>query len=348
MEEYNNFFIQKNSDLSDAINQLEQNSIYKILFVVDHENKIYGSITDGDLRRALIKKNIDLQSSVCLAMNKRVKIIFDKNISLKQIIEFRKNQYKIIPIVDHEYKIIDILDFSTQKTILPLDAIIMAGGKGKRLIPLTLSKPKPLLEINNKTLIEYSIDNLTKYGTKNVWISLGYLGSQIKNYLNSLKFKNVKLDYVSEKKALGTIGAISKVKQFKNKNVLITNADLITDLDLEKFYFHHIKEKSDLTILVRKYDIKIPFGVLQIKGKKVKKILEKPIISQWINGGIYIMKTEHINLVPLNTFFNMTDLIEKLIKSNLRVSFYEHNSVWYDLGDIEDFKKTMKSNDIAT
>ena len=189
-------------------------------------------------------------------MNKRVKIIFDKNISLKQIIEFRKNQYKIIPIVDHEYKIIDILDFSTQKTILPLDAIIMAGGKGKRLRPLTLSKPKPLLEINNKTLIEYSIDNLTKYGTKNVWISLGYLGSQIKNYLNSLKFKNVKLDYVSEKKALGTIGAISKVKQFKNKNVLITNADLITDLDLEKFYFHHIKEKSDLTILVRKYDIK--------------------------------------------------------------------------------------------
>jgi len=215
----------------------------------------------------------------------------------------------------------------------------MAGGKGLRLRPLTLNTPKPLLKVNNLPLIDYGINNILKFGVKNFWISVGYLGQLIKDYIGSKK-NIASFNFVTEVTPLGTIGALSKIKDFKNDIVLITNADLITDFDLEEFYLEHINKDSDITILVKNYDVKVPFGIVDTNHSgAITRILEKPTFNYLINGGIYLINKEHLSLIPKGKFYNATDLIELMIELGLKINYFKYSGIWHDLGLIDDFRK---------
>jgi NDP-sugar pyrophosphorylase family protein len=262
------------------------------------------------------------------------------------VIEFRKNEYEVIPIVDSQNKVVDIINFREKRSYLPVEAVIMAGGKGQRLLPLTLSKPKPLLCVGDKPIIEYNIDRLSLYGIKDFWISINYLGDQIESFLSNGDEKEISIQYIREEKPLGTIGAISLISNFRHNYILITNSDILTNIDYEKFFTDFINQDADMAIVTIPYNVNIPYAVLETENGIVKSFAEKPTFTYYSNGGIYLIKRHLLDLIPGQEFFNATDLILKLISLNMKVYSYPLTGYWLDIGNHSDFQKAQ--NDIKT
>lgn len=326
--------------IKEALIRLNDLNLDNILFVVDSNNKLVGSLTDGDIRRALIN-GIEIESSVEKVIQKEPKYIIKGQDNLNKIIELRQGNFKIIPIVDSDFKIINVINFRNLKSYLPIDAVIMSGGRGQRLQPFTDSIPKPLLKVGGKAIIEHNLDRLALFGIDDFWISLRYLGEQIENHLGNGDDKNVKIEYIWESEPLGTIGAVSKINNFQHDYILVTNSDLLTNIDYEKFFLEFLKNNADLAVLTIPYQINVPYAVLETQNGIVKSLKEKPTYTYFSNGGIYLIKKEFLNLIPKNSFFNSTDLIELLIKKGYKVVSYPFSGYWLDIGKHEDFERAQ-------
>jgi NDP-sugar pyrophosphorylase family protein len=222
----------------------------------------------------------------------------------------------------------------------------MAGGKGQRLMPLTESTPKPLLIIGEKPIIEHNIDRLALFGIDNFWISINYLGDKIQSYFEDGSNKNIRIQYVKEDRPLGTIGAVSLISDFKHDFVLITNSDILTNLDYEHFFLDFIKQDADMAIVTIPYNVNIPYAVLDIKDGQVLGFKEKPSFTYYSNGGIYLFKRRILENIPINEFFNATDLITKLIDLKMSIYSYPLTEYWLDIGNHDDFKKAQ--NDVKS
>ena len=340
MRPYKEHVIFSGSTIKQALTLLNKLSQDAILFVVDGDNKLVGSLTDGDIRRGLLN-NFIIENNIDEIIQANPRFIKKGDYNIQKIIAYRKEGFKIIPVLDHQNKVINVINFRKIKSYLPIDTIIMAGGRGKRLQPLTDSTPKPLLKIGSKTIIEHNLDRLVAYGIDDFWISLNYLGEQIEDYLSTGKQKNINIEYVWEHKALGTIGAASKITKFKHDYVLVTNSDLLTNLDYEKFFLEFIKLNADLAVLTIPYQVSIPYAVLETNNEKVKSLKEKPTYTYFSNGGIYLMKREMLNFIPKEKFYNATDLLEELIQKNHKVISIPFSGYWLDVGKHEDFEKAQ-------
>ena len=224
---------------------------------------------------------------------------------------------------------------------MPIDAVIMAGGRGERLQPLTNLTPKPLLKVGDKSIIEHNLDRLTMFGIDDYWISVKYLGEQIEQHFGNGKYKNIKIEYVWENNSLGTIGAVSQIINFKHDYVLVTNSDLLTNIDYEHFFLEFIKQNADLAILTIPYQVNIPYAVLETKDGKVKSFKEKPTYTYYSTGGFYLMKREMVRFIPKNKLYNATDLIKDLIQRNYKIISYSFSGYWLDIGKHDDFKKAQ-------
>jgi dTDP-glucose pyrophosphorylase len=320
------------------LNQLAKDAI---LFVVDNNNKLIGSLTDGDIRRGLIK-GITIDHNVLDVIQKNPRFVRKGESNLKKIIEYREGNYRIIPVIDKDDEVVNIINFRFFKSYLPIDAVVMAGGRGERLRPLTDNTPKPLLKIGNKPIIEHNIDRLVSYGVDDFWLSVRYLGEQIQEYFNDGSKKNIKTEYIWETEPLGTIGAISKVENFEHDYILVTNSDILTNLDYEDFFLTFLDSGADLSVVTIPYDVKIPYAVLETDNSHVLSFKEKPIYTYYSNGGIYLMKKEVLSLIPKDVFFNATDLMETLIKKNFKVHSYPLRGYWLDIGKHEDFERAQR------
>ena len=340
MRLYKEHLIFSGSTIKQALTLLNKLSQDAILFVVDGDNKLVGSLTDGDIRRGLLN-NFIIENNIDEIIQANPRFIKKGDYNIQKIISYRKEGFKIIPVLDHQNKVINVINFRKIKSYLPIDAIIMAGGRGQRLQPLTDSTPKPLLKIGSKTIIEHNLDRLVAYGIDDFWISLNYLGEQIEDYLSTGKQKNINIEYVWEHKALGTIGAASKITNFKHDYVLVTNSDLLTNLDYEKFFLEFIKLNADLAVLTIPYQVSIPYAVLETNNEKVKSLKEKPTYTYFSNGGIYLMKREMLDFIPKEKFYNATDLLEELIQKNHKVISIPFSGYWLDVGKHEDFEKAQ-------
>jgi NDP-sugar pyrophosphorylase family protein len=228
---------------------------------------------------------------------------------------------------------------------LPIDAVIMAGGRGQRLKPLTDKTPKPLLKVGNKPIMEHNLNRLAMYGIDDFWVSLKYLGEQIEAYFGTGKQKNINIEYVWENESLGTIGAVGRIENFKHNYVLVTNSDLLTNIDYEQFFLEFIKEDADLAVLTIPYQVAIPYAVLEIQKGEVKSLKEKPTYTFFSNGGIYLMKKEITRLIPHNKFYNATDFIEEMIRQNKKIISFPFSGYWLDIGKYEDFEKAQTDID---
>jgi len=215
----------------------------------------------------------------------------------------------------------------------------MAGGKGERLKPLTDKTPKPLLEVGDKTIIEHNLFRLMKFGIDDFWISVFHLGEQIEKHLRKDKFENIDLNFLYEQTPMGTIGSIKKINDLKHDYILISNSDILTNLDYENFFIDFLDKKADLSVLSVPYKVDIPYAVLETSDGLIHSFEEKPSYTYYSNGGIYIMKKEIINHIPDNVFFNATDLLEFLIKNGNKVITYPLRGYWLDIGNPEDYKK---------
>jgi CBS domain-containing protein len=248
--------------IKDALLKLDILAKDAIIFIVDSNNKLKGSLTDGDVRRGLLK-GLKLTDCVLTIIQLECKFILKDNYDIDTIIKLRDDNYKVLPVIDSEGIIIDIVNFRLQKSYLPLDAVIMAGGRGSRLKPLTDNTPKPLLHVGEKRIMEHNVDRLSLFGIKDFWFSVNYLGNQVEDFFGSGNDKGRSIEYVWEDSPLGTVGAVSKIKNFKHDFILITNSDILTNLDYEKFFLDFIKKDADLSIVSIPYSINIPYAVLE-------------------------------------------------------------------------------------
>jgi len=312
-----------------------------ILFVLNNKKQIKGVLTDGDIRRGFLK-GLSLNDELAKFMNKDFIYLKRNRYSVADLDELRKRSVKLIPVVDDDFNLIRIADFIQKRSILPIDAVIMAGGIGERLKPLTDSIPKPMLKVGDKPIIEHNIDRFVDFGINHIYISVKHLGHQIQEYFKDGSNKNVGISYLNEEEPLGTIGALSLVKYFQHESILVMNSDLLTNIDLEEFYREFENNNSSMCVATIPYTVSIPYAVLETDHEKVISLKEKPNYTYYSNAGIYLIKKEAIELIPKNTFFNATDLIELLIKLNKKVSYFPLLGYWLDIGKPEDFKKAQE------
>ncbi len=332
--------INKNKKLQDALIKLDANPEMQTLFVEDNL-KIIGSITDGDIRRGLIN-GLGNDNLVSDFMNTNFTYLIKGNYSNKKIEFIKKNKLKIIPVLNSDFQLFRIINFSKIKTILPIDAVIMAGGVGSRLMPLTKDTPKPLLKIGKKPIMDYNIELLKKYGVSHITLSVNYLSHLIENYYKDGKHLELNISYIHENKPLGTIGAVKQIKDFYNDYVLVMNSDLLTNINLEAMFYELISNNADAIIASTDYQVQIPYGIIETNKTNVLALVEKPTYTYHSNAGIYIFKKEMFNLIPKDTHFNATDLLEKGISLHKKILNYSIKSYWLDIGKHNDFEKAQK------
>ena len=309
------------------------------LFVVDDAGKLYGSLTDGDIRRALISGD-SLESAAGKACRKgciRVDVN-DPNPTLR-VSEAKKMGLVLLPLTKEGF-VISMIDLRKASGYLPIDAILMAGGAGERLRPLTQNTPKPLLPIGGKPIIDYNIENLICNGIHRVYITVNYLADKIIRHCEERwnDCGKERVVCVKEPFKTGTIGSLRLIREPLTEDFIVMNSDLLTDIDFEAMYLHHLQSAATLTIAVTPYTVSVPFAIIEHEGDRVMGLTEKPTYNYFANAGIYIMKKEVLKLIPENGYMDATDLIDKLLEGGKRVSQYVIDGRWIDIGSPDDYR----------
>lgn len=339
----NTHIIYHDLTLIDALKQINNIKLPDpfVLFVLDANQKMVGTLTDGDIRRALIN-NMCIDTPIFTFMHRNFRYLMhdSKDNFVNEIRKLRQENIKLVPVLDAENHIMDILNLAKYKTRLPVDAVLMAGGKGERLRPLTHITPKPLLPVGDKAIIDYNIERLIYFGIKHISVTVNYLREQIEEHYK-LPFNGVNISCVREPKYLGTVGSVKFVNNFYNDTVLVMNSDLFTNIDYEDFYLHFKEHNADMSVVAVPYSVSVPFGVFSLDGRNIKGLVEKPKYNYYANAGIYLIRREIIEEIPDNTFYNATDLIESLIRKNKTVIRYPLNGTWIDIGTPQEYEKAQ-------
>lgn len=331
--------IKLSKKLIDALKRL--NSFLKgplVLFVVDDEDKMVGTLTDGDSRRALIA-GVSVNDSIEKVMHKNFNYL-RKGVDddVQHIREQKLKKMKLVPILDSDNHIVDIVNLEKYITRLPIDAVLMAGGKGERLRPLTERTPKPLLEVGGKCIIDHNVDRLISYGVEHINVTVNYLAEQLEEHFATPR-DGVQVRTFREPKFLGTIGGVKFVDTFYNDTILVMNSDLFTNIDYEDFFLHFQQNDAEMSVAAVPYNISIELGILDLDGRNIKGLLEKPKYNYYANAGIYLIKKRALAEIPEDTFFHATHLVEKLIAQGKNVIRYPLNGTWIDIGTPQEYQK---------
>lgn len=320
-------------DALTAINRLSGESM--TLFVIRDDGRLAGTVTDGDIRRGLIA-GADLHDPVDSVMHTSFLYVNPGEDWCLTIAEGRKRHIALLPVIE-DGRIIDILDLNTLKTRLPIDAVLMAGGKGERLRPLTNDVPKPLLPVGGKPIIDYNVDELEKCGVDHIYVTVNYLAHQIEEHF-AIRKGRAEVTCVREPMRLGTIGSLALVEGLSCDNVLVMNSDLLTTLDFEKLYLNHVKSNADLTMAAVPYTVSVPFAIMQMAGKRVKGLEEKPTYNYFANAGVYLLKRSLLPRIEKDRKLDAPDFISSLIADGGEVGCYPIEGTWIDIGSPDDYR----------
>ena len=333
MLSFKKLLITKNSSILDAVKVIDSTN-HRICFIIDKSNKLIGSVTDGDIRRGLIKK-ISFKKKAIKICNKKTIFL---NQYKKSSIKFDNNEETCIPIIDKRKRIIDVKIYNKKDNKIN-SALIMAGGKGERLYPITKNVPKPLVKVKGKTLLESLIKKLNADGVKNIRISVYHMFEKVKSHLKNKKFSIKNIDYIVENKPLGTGGSI-KLFNLNDKDFFVVNCDIKLNIDFSKVANFHLDQKADITVVSKQIINKLSFGKLNINSKfNVTSIEEKPILINYISTGLYIINKKIKKLINTNQKIDMDEIIQNAITKKMKVISYPLYEDWTDLGTIKDLNK---------
>ena len=309
-----------------------------VLFVVDDQQRMVGTLTDGDSRRALIAGAAVTDKAEKVMHRHFLYMRLDDITNVEEIRRQKQMKMQLVPILDDAQHIVDIINLEKYRSRLPVDAVIMAGGKGERLRPLTEKTPKPLLPVGDKAIIDHNVDRLISYGISHISVTVNYLAEQIESHFAQPR-GDVKVNCIREPHYFGTIGSVQYVKNFYNDAVLVMNSDLFTNIDYEDFYLHFQQHDAEMSVAAIPYNVAIPYGIFQLEGRNITGLVEKPKYIYYANAGIYLIKRRALDEIPANTMFHATDLIEKLINEGKRVIRYPLNGTWIDIGNPQEYQK---------
>jgi dTDP-glucose pyrophosphorylase len=333
--------INSNDSIKLALEKLNNVPENLTLFVIDETNKLVGTITDGDIRRGLLAGK-SITDPVEEIVFRNFTYIKKNSYNIEVIKIIREKRIKLVPLVDDDFNILKLIDFSKIKTILPVDAVIMAGGRGERLKPFTDTVPKSLLQVGDKPILEHNIDRLIEYGIDEFNLTLRYLGEKISEYFGNGSEKGVKINYITETIPMGTIGSVSLIKGFSHDTVLIMNSDLLTNIDFEDIYLRFVNDEADMTVASIPYNVDLPYAVLETKDGEIRSFKEKPTYTYYSNAGIYFIKAALLKNIPIEEHFNATDFMQLLLDKGHKVTFYPILGYWLDIGRHEDFAKASE------
>ncbi|MFZ5639689.1 MAG: nucleotidyltransferase family protein [Bacillota bacterium] len=344
-ERYRELLINPDLPLREALRQMDKGAL-QLLIVVDKQDKILGVVTDGDIRRAIIK-NVDFNDPIKMVMNTSpitLSLPINKKKAFKMM---QKSLIKHIPVVNDQGQVVDILLWNTLiesgQELYPCKdnpVVIMAGGKGTRLDPFTKILPKPLIPVGDKPIIEIIMDRFNRYGFNNFVISLNYKAEMIKMYFSENP-NGYQIDYIQEKEFLGTAGALALAKEKLQKTFILSNCDVVTDADFDNFLNYHLENKNHATVFAVVRHMKIPYGVMKINNGDLEDILEKPEYSFVINTGIYVLEPGMIDLIPEGTVMNMPDLLMIAKEKGFKVQVCPMSCSWFDVGEWEEYRKAL-------
>ncbi len=305
------------------------------LFAIGNDGRLAGTLTDGDIRRALIA-GISLRQPVSSAMHINFLSATLSDPLPRKMAEARCRGIDLLPVVDDGF-IAEVIDLRKMRTSLPIQAVLMAGGRGERLRPLTLDTPKPLLRVGGKAIIDYNIDELESCGVKRIHVTVNYLADMIISHFSSREGRAT-VECVREPKRLGTMGSLSLIDGIDTRDILVMNSDLLTNLDFEAMYLHHLDSGADLTVAAVPYTVSVPFAIMRLDGDRVIGLSEKPTYNHFANAGVYIMRTELMERIPADTYVDAPDFISNLIDDGGNVRCFPVEGTWIDIGSPDDFR----------
>jgi dTDP-glucose pyrophosphorylase len=339
MKNFESIRLAINSTIKDALKILDAGAMH-IALVLDDENKLIGTITDGDIRRGILN-GLTLDDGI-ESIIFRTPTVCSVNDTKEDILKIAvaKKLYQI-PIVDLDGVLIGIDE--VDELLKPAEhtnkVILMVGGMGTRLRPLTNDRPKPLLEVGSKPILETIIDNFAKYGFKNIILSVNYKSQMIEDYFGDGSKFGVTIDYVHEDERMGTAGALSLMREQLTEPFFVMNGDLLTNVNFEHMLEYHLSNQAIATMGVREYDFQVPYGVVNIDGHQITSIEEKPVHKFFVSGGMYILDTDVLSTIPDNTFYDMPTLFEKLMAKKQKAISFPIREYWLDIGRMSDFEQ---------
>jgi len=317
----------------------------QIVLVVDDNRKLLGTVTDGDIRRGILRQ-VSLESPISEIMKTEPATIGEDITSEACLRIMKTGKLRHLPVLDEQGCVVDLMSLSEllEETDNDNWVVIMAGGLGTRLRPLTATTPKPLVPVDGKPLLEISIERMAAQGFTNFFLSVNYKSEMIMDYFGDGSKLGVKIEYLREDQRLGTAGALSLLPGRPNKPILVMNGDVLTSVNFNQLLTFHDDHEAAATMCVREHDIKVPYGVAEIEGHLLSGMAEKPVYSFFINAGIYSIDPKAIDEVPKAQFFDMPDLLDTLVQKGEEVAVFPLREYWIDVGRDVDLEKAQRDH----
>lgn len=328
--------------LRDALGVIDAGAL-RLALVVDEAGLLLGTLSDGDVRRALIH-GLALTEPVSQAMNRQPRTVHT-SVSREEVFAIMdQHDLLVIPVVEDDGRMVGLVSHKELLHSIRKDnwVFLMAGGYGTRLRPLTDQCPKPMLRIGGKPLLEVILENYIAAGFHKFYISVHYMADAIKGHFGDGSRWNATIRYVEEEKPLGTAGSLGLLPTVEERPLLMMNGDVLTKVDIGQLLRFHEENGSDLTMCVREYDFTVPYGVVETSGRHVTAITEKPVHRFFVNAGIYILSPQVVAEVGKETKLDMTDLAEKLVGDGRDVSVFPIHEYWLDIGRPDDFVRAQQ------
>ena len=339
MTDWKKVAVHESVTIREAIQVIDKSSL-QIALVIDGNDRLIGTITDGDIRRGLIR-GVDLDSPVQSIYNPSpiTASEYDDIDTIHRLM--KQNYFKHLPILDKDGKVVrlELLKNLLSEPKRKNAVVLMAGGLGERLRPMTYTCPKPLFRIGGKPILEIILETFIKYDFKRFYISVNYMAEMIESYFGDGGRWNVRIDYLRENRKLGTAGSLSLLPEKPDDTLIVMNGDLLTKVNFDNLLDFHHTNKARATMCVREYIFKVPYGVVSMEEHRLLGLDEKPAQRFFVNAGIYLMEPDLLSFIPKDTVYNMTDLFQKICEKKLDVVTFPIREYWIDIGQQKDLEQ---------
>jgi dTDP-glucose pyrophosphorylase len=349
MKDWRETCIHSNASVRDAIAALELSAV-GIALVVDEDNRLIGTVTDGDVRRGILR-NVPLEGSVRELLARPTGSPYAKPITApigtpddEILAMMHIKSVHQIPLVDSDGHVMGLALMAdlTRRADLGIPAVVMAGGFGTRLYPLTEHVPKPLLPAGNKPILEHIVEGLAGHGIREIWLTTHYHADQIRARFGDGREWHVRIRYIYEETPLGTAGALSLLPERFSTSFLLMNGDLLTRLNYRSLFQFHEDVGADMTVCVNEHDIRVPYGVVEVKNGLIRRLDEKPVNRHFINAGIYVLTPGLLDFIPQNRRFDITELVQTLVAQGKKVVSFPIQEYWLDVGQMPDYERAQE------
>ena len=320
-----------------------------IALVVDKERRLVGTVTDGDIRRAVLA-GVDLSSPVAELLKRKAVSSYPRPITapagtspVDLLRLMRQHSIRHIPLLDEDGRVVSLItleDLLPENT-LPVKAVIMAGGYGKRLRPLTDEIPKPMLPVGGRPIMEWIIEGLREVGICHIIVTTHYKAESITQYFGNGQRFGVQIEYIHEEQPLGTAGALSLLRPWR-ESLLVINGDILTRVDFRAMFHYHQEYQADMTVAVREYHVQVPYGIVEMENVKIRGLNEKPSFRFFVNAGIYLLEPVVRSHIARDKSFDMTDLIEQLLDAGRSVVGFPVREYWIDVGQHAEYEQASE------